>query len=330
MSAATVLREGWIVLRGQEPGHQGFTSVGLGRKVAAGEIVQAVDHEGGRHVLIPVEGSLTPEDRLSAGVQVARLELGGNEQVYADVRCTLDRLADLFDDVAGDMVDAAVAEPLEPVAAAIRALDQWRSLLRNVRGARPSRVQIVGLLAELLVLRGIIARDPERRIDLWVGREGQRHDLRRDLTAIEVKGTIATEGRRIGVHGIRQLEEPEGGDLYLAWVRLEHVPGGSISLSGLIDEIRAMGVPAQMIHAGLDERGLPPGTWPEEQFELHEMRYYRVDTAFPRLVPAELIAGSPSPGVSEVRYTVDLDQAPEPLGDQEVDELERKIAEASG
>ena len=329
MSVATVLREGWIALGERRGGGEGgLAALGIGKHVDMGEILQALDHEGGRHVLVPVAGGKVPEDLLSAGVQVVRIELGrpGEVRAFADIRCMFARLADLFDDVAADMVEAAAAEPAEPVPACLRALDQWRALLRSVRSDAPRRTQIVGLMGELMVLRDIVRSDPERRADLWVGREGQRHDLRRGNIAIEVKSTTATEGRDVSIHGVQQLEEPEGGELFLAWFRFEHVPGGGITLSGLIDEIRALGVPAQLLHSGLDERGLAPGMWPDEEFELRESRFHPVDGTFPRLVPAAFRGGRVPEGVVNVSYRVDLDLAGGPMRESEVERLLERIA----
>jgi len=317
MSIATELREGWLVLRDRASGGGRLPTLGTGAHVGAGEILQALDDEGGRHVLVPVTTARVPEDRLSAGIQIVKLELGrtGATETYADIRCMLPRLADLFDDVAADMIEAAVASPDDPIPACVGALDQWRTLLRSVRGPAPGRFQIIGLIAELMVVRDVVERDPERRLDLWVGREGQRHDLRRGGVAIEVKATIAIEGRKVSIHGIHQLAAPEGGELYLRWFRFEHVPGGAVTLSALVDEIRSLGVPAQHVHAGLDERGIAPGTWEDEEFDLVETRMYRVGDGFPRIIDAMFEGGAVPEGVADVRYTVDLDQAGTALSD---------------
>jgi len=328
MSIATELREGWLVLRDRAAGGGRLPTLGTGGYVAAGEILQALDDQGGRHVLVPVRTATVPEDRLSAGVQIVKLELGrpGATETYADIRCMLPRLADLFDDVAADMIDAAVVAADEPIPACVRALDQWRTLLRNVRGPAPGRVQIVGLIGELMVVRDVVERDPRRRMDLWVGREGQRHDLRRGDVAIEVKATTATEKRRVSIHGVHQLEEPDGGELYLRWFRFEHVPGGTVTLSALVDEIRSLGVPAQQVHAGLDERGLAPGTWEDEGFELIETRLYRVGEGFPRIIP-ELFATAAVPeGVGDVGYAVDLDLAGPAVSTSHADALVDRLA----
>ena len=87
------------------------------------------------------------------------------------------------------------------------------------------------------------------------------------------------------------------------------MPSGRLNLTTLIDRIRALGVPAQAIHAGLDERGLPPGAGSEETFELREDRIYRVAEDFPHLTKSVIRDGVKLEGVHDVRYSVDLDSA---------------------
>lgn len=321
---SVTLKQGWLVL---EESSDVTRAVPTGFFLEAGEIIQALTTDGHRRVLMPLAEGPGPEDLMSAGVKLRNSKVGssGHTSSYLEIRCELPRLNDLFDDVAGEMISAAIEGDGEPGPACVEVLDRWRALLRSVRGDRPSRSSVVGILGEMLVAERILERDPLRRIDIWVGREGQRHDFRRGDRAIEVKATLATEGRSITVHGVHQLEEPDGGRLHLAWIRFEHVPGGEFSISSMIGRLCALGVPAEMVHAGLDAHGLPPGTWPEEEFELRDMAIYEVDEDFPRITSSSLTSSNEE-ALADVRYRVNLDMVDESLDNEGVGALFEEIA----
>ena len=305
------IRAGWVALEEQDRKSEGFATLELETSLPAGPVLQAIDAQGRRHFLLPCKAPPAVEDTGSAGVKILSLQLTAGTRVgqFVDLRCDLDRLAELFDDVAVDLVAAAGARPDQPAEACIAALEHWRALLRTVRPAAASRAHLVGLIAELILVAEVVSRDPARRIDFWVGREGQRHDLRRADTAVEVKGTVAATGRSVSIHGLRQLEPPSGGSLYLGFVRLEQVAGGTLTIDVLVDRLRALGLPSHAVYSGLDERGLPPGTADERAFELIEWKLYPVGPDFPSVVPALFPSGEAPSGLEEVRYTVDLDGA---------------------
>jgi hypothetical protein len=85
-------------------------------------------------------------------------------------------------------------------------------------------------------------------------------------------------------------------------------------------------VPAQHVHAGLDERGLAPGTWEDEEFELIETRLHRVGEGFPRIIPALFGSGEVPDGVADVRYTIDLDLAGPAVSEPDADALIARLA----
>lgn len=307
----TRLREGWLALEERGLGDEGFSTLDLEASLPVGAILQAVDSAGGRHILFPLQERPTLEDRSSAGVKILPLELAAGAAVghYLDLRCDLPRLAELFDDVACDLIASALERPNQPAEACVAALDRWRALLRTVKPDAPSKSHIVGVLAELVFVIEVVRLDPQRRTDFWVGQEHQRHDLRRGSVALEVKGTSAAMGRVVSIHGLRQLEPPEDGKLYLGFVRLEQVPGGPVTIATLIDTLRELGVPAHQIHAGLDERGLPPGVPMDASFELSDRAVYAVGSEFPALTPALFPGAAVPPGLGDVRYSLDLDAA---------------------
>jgi hypothetical protein len=321
---AVILKEGWIVLgEGDKPGQ----ALPTGFRIGPEEIIQTLSADGLRRVLFPLLDGPGPEDLLSAGVKIRNVKTvqAGVTKDHLEVRCELPRLNDLFDDVAGEMISSVVREGGQPATTCIEVLDRWRALLRSVKGERPGRNQVVGLLGEMFVLEQIVKLDPLRRVDMWVGREGQRHDFRRGTRAIEVKSSLATEGRMVTVHGADQLEAPRGGCLDLTWLRFEHVPGGELSISGMIARLNSLGVPSELIHSGLDEHGLPPGTWPEDQYELRELLGFNVDERFPRIDRHSFTAESMA-AISGLRYNVDLDLTSGPVSEAGLEEIFSRMA----
>jgi hypothetical protein len=327
------LQEGWLVLDqrsdADEQDHDSMWLLPVGISVGGRNVEQMLDAEGRRCVLIPTTEP-GPQDIASAGVKVVNRQIrkAGAPRHFVEIRCEVPRLADLFDDLSGEMILAAAEVPNDPARACIGVLERWRTLLRSIRGSKPSRSSVVGALGEMLVAEQIVKRDPRRRIDIWVGREGQRHDFRRKEIAIEVKTSSSAEGRNVTVHGVEQLSPPAGGQLFLAYLRIEHVPGGDLTVTSMISRLCALGVPAGLVHTGLDERGLPPGTWPDEEFELREMLVYPVSEGFPRIGADSFSGGSVPSGVSRINYQIDLDRSPGCLSQDSTDQLFENLAAA--
>ena len=279
-------------------------------QLAGRPVTAAVDAAGSRHLLIPVETA--PDLRglwRCASISASRRNLRGEDRVtrcWLDLHCRRPELELVFAKLA-----VAVTESLRRVSAellegsCIAVLDEWRDLFGR---GRPAEESITGILGELLVLERLASEDPTRALAAWVGPEGGRHDFRLGSHAIEVKTTTTRVGTFVQIHGLWQMLEPEGGELHLALVRLEKVPGGRVSIASLMQRLNELGVPPGDLAENLEDAGF--GELNSEAstmtYEIRAREWFRVDADFPRIVPSSFGGGGLPPGVTDISYGIDL------------------------
>jgi hypothetical protein len=135
------------------------------------------------------------------------------------------------------------------------------------------------------------------------------------------------------IHGDDQLEVPEHGTLHLHVVRLEDVPAGGRSVLSLVDEILALGVPAESLFGSLTAAGVPLtdlAATSETTFEVLDRMTVPVDDALPRIVPATFVGGERPLGVVDMNYTIDLDHSVDrALGENEYAAMVNHFATAA-
>jgi hypothetical protein len=299
---------------------------GTGRNTAEGEILVAVDENGARTLLFPVgdDDGFAPDSSTKVHLGTRLLRWSGGEGTFVAVTCQVDRLKPVFTTLAEDMLEAAEGAT-NPGAVIRQILDEWRDLLSAEAGSLLPRHRVVGLIAELLTLRDVLSHDPTRDVGVWTGPDEALHDLRRAGSALEVKGSLIREGLYVEIHGLRQLEAPAGGDLHLLLHRLEEDPGGDLSLPGLVHEILDLGVSRHEFVELLGRAGYDiadEADYATRRFRRVEARGYKIDEAFPRVVPGSFSAGDAPAGVMLVRYTVDLTgPSPTPMAEHEIEDL---------
>src|SRR4051794_10547301 len=100
---AAELKAGWIALSERlEDRHGGLPTLATATETAGGQVLQAVDFEGLRHLLVPLPPGTTqaPTDTESrVWVSLTELQGGGAICTYVDVVCRVDHLRELFDDL---------------------------------------------------------------------------------------------------------------------------------------------------------------------------------------------------------------------------------------
>lgn len=182
---------------------------------------------------------------------------------------------------------------------------------RLVGGDAAAMRSIAGLVGELLLLRDATRVDA-RAPAFWLGPSGGRHDFRHGAAAIEVKTTLRSERKApvVRISDIDQLAAPSGGDLFLHFVGLEKAAAGGLSISLLVEEIRALaGVEAgRYLTNALEELpvGLRAAT---DEFSAYARKTYEVRAGFPRLTEASFVDGEPATGLSSITYDIDLSLA---------------------
>ncbi len=278
------------------------------------DVVIGADHLGRLHVMVPFGPGGSPISFRAAGLRAIAprpLIHGGVRRSYLDVSCTRPELRAVFIRLVADLVSEAAKSDADAGRRCASLLDGWRDLFGTMTVAF-GRQQAVGLLGELIVLREL-ARHRPGAVDTWTGPLGGIHDFRSGSQAIEVKATLRRLGRFHTISSIEQLEIPAGGLLAFVSIRLEPVPGGPLSIAGLLRELASAGVPAPELARRVEESGLRdgnPADLENECFEQRDFSLYEVAGGFPRLVPAHFAGGRLPPGVVALRYDIDLSSEP--------------------
>lgn len=312
----------WDLLEGSPPVGQCLAA----RLAAPGtctDVFIAVDAALLRYVLVRIPdgepGSIS--ERASRGIAVRTLEMKIDElsegEVFVEVACLEQNGHAALDIVTGELIGALVAgATIGRVRLVQTVLAKWRRFWSGFDQKLISREAHVGLFGELWFLaRWLLPTVPsERVIDMWRGPVGSRHDFERPGLAVEVKTSSRLDGSH-EIHGLEQLLQPDGSDLFLFSLLVREEATSLESLPALIKEIRAQ---VSFDHtAAVQFEGMLAAAGYDEAFEIEydKLRLrvrgqglYRVGAGFPRLIPASISGGLP-PGVTGVSYDLRLDAA---------------------
>ncbi|GAA3835199.1 PD-(D/E)XK motif protein [Streptomyces chiangmaiensis] len=309
----SLVEEQWTALEAEAAtGERRLRVCNLPVDVDSGSLALAVDHEGYRHVLLPIAMHRKVRHGLDGPVLRLRkrpLEDAETYQHYADLACLRHDLDDLFMELCVDVLAAARELPEDPVKALYRVLDRWKALFRT-QGTPLGPEELAGLFGELTVLNRLLRKDPSAH-RLWYGPEGYRHDFLARTRAVEVKTTTSGEGRRPRIHGLDQLEAPEHGTLCLAWFRVHRVgaSGVGIAFSEAVAEVLRLCDDESALLDLLARAGYHPADavhYQDVRFAIAEERWYVVDAHFPGLTTRALTAAGVPVSVLDVEYTIDL------------------------
>jgi hypothetical protein len=191
------------------------------------------------------------------------------------------------------------------------ALQAWRELLARPVGEPLSEKALVGLYGELEILETILGLGGA--LDSWTGWSKDHNDFRLPGLVIEVKTTTSANYRRVRIHGLGQLDDPnDGSSLILVLRRLEQSPNGR-SVPVLIDDIVRLGAPRSVllerlanVHYSEQHRS----QYESLRFVSSEVALRKIDDEHPRLVPARL-AQVDLGSIDKVDYELNLNGDPE-------------------
>jgi hypothetical protein len=311
MSIATGLRESWAVAA-TAPVGRGLRATPL--PGSGSRVWVTVTDEGAPGLLIAARSGELIGDTI---VQVKRASSVLDAELYPfDLEGATERGLHIWCN-RSDLVEAFIGfcEPFvlrlsggEEVRSAFAAcFEEFRRLLSGT-GEAGLGSSLAGLLGELVVLRGLVEHDAFS-LDYWAYPERARHDFRHKQVALEVKTSIRSQRSMqvVTISAIDQLDPPEGGVLYLKWMRVEQVQGGSLSIAALVDALEKR-LAAPDAGALRDRVYGAKGPQPQHliEFELQAEQSFRVDPGFPRLSLTRLVGGALDTGVTHVTYDLDL------------------------
>lgn len=318
----------WTTLRGRSaPGAEELEVSSLKVDTGHGAAALALSPQGHAQLLLPVaSGDRRPAIDVPPALEIAiaRLTDGGSLRTYIVVTCiepVLDRgFADLVEAVLTRVLDGDPAR--DALVASIR--DLGALFARGLTNPIDERI-IRGLVAELIVLKRLAARDP-RAPALWFGPEPERHDFRGGVHAIEVKSSGRKTGR-VTISSADQLAPPVGGTLQLWRVALERTQGGAAGVALLVRDIEALTGPSTELRQRLAALGCTDpdaAEWNRLSFNCEAIDAWAVEKGFPRIVPSMFPGGAVPAGIHGITYELD----PAVAADFQADEAAMEAAEA--
>jgi Putative PD-(D/E)XK family member, (DUF4420) len=281
--------------------------------LAGGAVLHAIDFDGRPLLLVPLtEDQQGVDDEQSRGVSLHTRTLvdEATPRRFIAARCELPGLVGTFGSLCDDLIAALAAEPLRPAETSLTILDRWRELL----GAPSNRLMpqgvLLGVLCELHLLEQLAQlAGPSAAVSAWTGPGSERQDFMSGTVAIEVKGTGLRDRIAVEIHGLRQLEEPAGGRLFLWVEHVERATDDGDSVPDAIDRLASEGVSRHAVLTMLAPLGYLPSdedAYRTVRFRLLDRRAYEVVASFPRLIPAGLTQPDDVDRLLNVRYTLDL------------------------
>jgi hypothetical protein len=297
--------ERWAVLREQRPSHEAIYML-VDDDFEDGLL--GVTEDGRLHLLIAIE--IAPPN-LPPDLQSIQVRVVEADRTWLDVSARSHH-EELFTLVANKVLYAIRVERRDPAISIDKIIDDMRAALRPVAPDLGPSEQI-GLFGELWVLSNVLLPTVGPKVcHLWSGPEGERHDFVGQGVHIEVKTTTRSEPRH-EISRLDQLRAPVGKHLLLVSVVLERSLGGAETLADRVDEVREKlgqdGRAIDVFEAQLGRIGWHDGlrqTGSLLRFTLRDVHVFEVAGSFPRL-PDDYL---PPPGVSAIKYTIDVGTLP--------------------
>lgn len=283
------------------------------------------DKSGSCLFIIELEGDHTADFLKQAlrvnGIDVDLRNQGGHQRLVL----TLDRQADqdLFEGLCRTLARALenASDPASSLAVAMIHLRRWKTFMAG-RGQHMSREQVRGLFAELTFLRELIEHlGASSAVAAWMGPDRSHQDFILGNTAIEIKCLSGAERSSVTISSEDQLESLND-NLFLRIYRLSDLPDASSarSLNALILELQASLDSAEAVEAFdtklVAQSYAPLPEYDQPVFVVQEIRSYKVEGEFPRLVRS----GIPN-GISRVKFDIELEQ----IADYACDEVLRGL-----
>lgn len=241
-------------------------------------------------------------DHLSSAFSLTKLVKDNRKQI----RLTLHDLQQkkVFGLLLDDILKILAADSSNAIQKTANLVHHWRELFARRQSTWLSPAAEIGLLCELEVLQTLLLDG--HPLEAWRGPEGSTHDFEFAGQSIECKASTVTNGLRISIHGISQLQALPGKSLRLIVRKYEPGVGGPLSIPLMVEQILDIpGVSRSLFMEKLDLIGGNPLRLKEETEFGHytplESFEFDVESGFPRIegIGAET-------RIQEVRYVLDL------------------------
>lgn len=218
---------------------------------------------------------------------------------------------DLFEGLCRTLASALehATDSASSLAVALTHIHRWKTFLSGRGRQHLSPEEVRGLFAELTFLLELIDSQASvtTAVAAWLGPEKSHQDFIFGNTAIEIKSLSGTERSTVRISSEDQLESLND-ELFLRIYRLSNLPDANDarSLNAIVATVEDRLEEAEAVVA-FDRKLLAHGYAPlpaydEPLFVVSEVRSYRVENEFPRLIRSQLSAG-----ITKVAYDVELE-----------------------
>lgn len=279
----------------------------------AADVWVALDHSGGRHLLVRVPDGATLPTSQTQGLRavVARHRIAGRADAsYVDLSCASEAVLPRYAVVAADVVSDVANHPAEDRLPRIAAtLSQWRWFW-DVDPEGLSPADAVGLFGELWFLTRWVGASSES-VAAWAASEGARHDFQWPDFSVEVKTTTNLGSPRHRINSLGQLEDAETGNLFLFSLRISRDRLAQNTLGSLVRAITTALVRDPQALATFQSRLGVRGYTPANRglsargYRIAGEALYLVTDGFPRLTHAMLGDLLPH-GVGGISYELEM------------------------
>jgi hypothetical protein len=277
----------------------------------------AIDSGGTRHLLVLLKNEEDElHDEISRGVAVDTLEMvvqGQPSAKYIDIECRENTGYSILDLMGGEIAEGLRDSKRQAAEIVHNILAKWRRFWGQIPQHLMSREEQLGLFAELWYLsKWVIPKQGSKAVFSWRGPWKSRNDFEWNDKSVEVKATTNTHGRILRINGIRQLEEPENGSLYLFSVILREEAGAANNLPSLIENCSELlkddPDAISYFEDGLAKAGYSP-VHEDDYSSMHlvvlETALFMVNQDFPRITRSSFTEG-PLVGIEEIIYVINL------------------------
>lgn len=222
----------------------------------------------------------------------------------AKVTCRDARLDNVFiafmDDVTSQLGERNAVDVLVSSASA------WRNLLRVVKQGLSDSAS-AGLYGELRFLEELVRHCGAEAIETWQRDGHDVHDFIADRVRVEVKTSSFQNRQVVSIHGLKQLDVPMTGSLFLAVAEIEkHGEGEQVDI--VVDRLLEAGVPIDVFTQKLEAAGFVRGMSTLDggpAFALISWRFWAITDQSP-VLSTRTVGSDVTTAIGDVQYTLNL------------------------
>ena len=269
------------------------------------ELHVGLDEKGRK--AIELRGSFTP--RKVTGTSAIEVNQYKKPE-YNTIRFSLcdEEISGLFYKFCEDLIEQTreTKERSEGYTAIVNRYFQWKKMFVSSKGALLSEPEIMGLIGEILYLKGTLAE----RIGLyhalksWSGQELTHKDFSFEDTWVEVK-TIKSGSQTVKISSLEQLNSEYEGELAVYSLEKMSMAYNGITLNNLIIQTRNMFSAREerdQFMANVALQGYEyHNIYDEYVYEISGYKRYRVSEDFPRLTVKDV-----APAIRKASYEIAL------------------------